>query len=122
VAIAESEFAWPEFVTLYLRLLKGFEMPSWVILFSAIEVFALPVVGVFALAMSKLADGPTAHIAQRWFLGILLAVTLITCRTVIVLGPCWFAHTATLGFLIVGALLTPDRASMSDRDIATSWR
>ncbi len=97
-------------------------MPSWVLLFSAVEVFSLPLIGSAALALSKLTSGSTARVAERWFLGILLAVTLITCRTVIVFDACWLVHTATLGMMIVGALLLPDRESLDQRRVVDSWR
>lgn len=96
-------------------------MPLWVNLFTAIEIFALPIIGSVVLGLSKLTAGPTARVAERWFLGVLLAVTLITCRTVIVHDPCWFVHTATLGFMIVGALLLPDRESLGHRRFAETW-
>jgi hypothetical protein len=97
-------------------------MPTWTLLLSFVEFFSLPIIGSSALALSKFTAGPSARIAERWFLGILLAVTLITCRTVIVLGPCWFAHTATLGLMIVGALYLPDRDSLDQRRFVETWR
>jgi hypothetical protein len=96
-------------------------MPIWMLLFQAIEIFSLPLVGSVALAWSKFAMGPTARVAERWFLGVLLAVTVITCRTVIVHDPCWFVHTATLGLMIVGALLLPDRESIGHRRFVETW-
>jgi hypothetical protein len=97
-------------------------MPTWMLLLSVIEFISLPMIGSLALALSKLTAGPNARVAERWFLGILLAVTLITCRTVIVLGPCWFAHTATLGLMIVGALFLPDREAIDQRRVTPNWR
>jgi len=97
-------------------------MPTWMLLFSAIEFFSLPLIGSFALALSKMTAGENARIAERWFLGILLAVTLITCRTVIVLGPCWFTHTATLGMMIVGSLFLPNRETIDQRRFVANWR
>jgi len=96
-------------------------MPTWMLLFSVIEFFSLPIIGLVALSLSKFTEGPTARIAERWFLGVLLAVTLITCRTVIVLGPCWFAHTATLGLMIVGSMYFPDRESIVRKRIVGQW-
>jgi hypothetical protein len=97
-------------------------MPSWVLFFTVIEFFSLPAIGAIALTLSKVTAGDSARIAERWFLGVLLAVTLITCRTVIVLDNCWLAHTATLGFMIVGALLVPSRDSLDQRRTAVTWR
>jgi len=97
-------------------------MPTWALLLTAAESLSLPVIGFAVLAMSKLAVGPTARLAERWFLGILFAVTLITCQTVISSGPCWFAHTATLGLMIIGALLVPNRDAIESRRIVTTYR
>ena len=96
-------------------------MPNWMVLLSVIEIVSLPLIGSIALALSKLASGETARVAERWFLGVLLAVTLITCRTVIMHGDCWFAHTATLGLMVVGALLLPDRETLDQRRIIETW-
>lgn len=96
-------------------------MPIWMHLLSAIEIFSLPIIGSVALGWSKLAVGVTARVAERWFLGVLLAVTVITCRTVMVHDPCWFIHTATLGLMIVGALLLPDRESLGHRRFIETW-
>ncbi len=84
-------------------------------LFVAIEVFTLPIVGMFVLTLSKITTGALAQLTERWFLGVLIAVTLITCRTVIKADPCWFAHTATLGLMIIGSLLLPNRQSLASR-------
>jgi len=97
-------------------------MSIWALLFSLIEVFSLPIVGSVALGLSKLTSGDAARVAEHWFLGVLLAVTLITCRTVIVLDHCWLVHTVTLGTMIVGALLLPDRESMDQRRVIGNWR
>ncbi|MGV3485294.1 MAG: hypothetical protein ACO1RT_12815 [Planctomycetaceae bacterium] len=94
-------------------------MPSWML---CIETLALPLIGSVALGLSKLTHGPMARISEQWFLGVLLAVTLITCRTVISAGECWLAHTSTLGLMIVGSLLLPDRDSLLQRRITQSWR
>ncbi len=84
-------------------------------LFLAIEIFTLPMLGLFVLTLSKVTTGPMAQLAERWFLGVLVAVTLITCRTVIKADPCWFAHTATLGLMVIGSLLLPNRAALASR-------
>jgi len=97
-------------------------MSIWALLFSFIEFFSLPIVGAVALGLSKLTSGATARVAEHWFLGVLLAVTLITCRTVIVLDHCWLVHTATLGMMIVGALLLPSRESLDQRRVVGNWR
>jgi hypothetical protein len=97
-------------------------MSNWSLMISFVEVFSLPIVGSVALALSKLTSGSAVRVAEHWFFGVLLAVTLITCRTVIVLDPCWLVHTATLGLMIVGALLLPDRESMDQRRVVGTWR
>lgn len=101
---------------------KDLDMSTWVLLFSFVEVMSLPIVGSVALGLSKLTSGPAARVAEHWFLGVLLAVTLITCRTVIMLDACWLVHTSTLGFMIVGALLLPDRESLDQRRFVGNWR
>jgi len=93
-------------------------MPLWIVLFNAIEAFSLPLIGVIVLCLSKLTSGPSARIAERWFLGVLFAVTVITCRTVIFQDDCWFVHTGTLAFMTVGALLLPGRESLGQRRVA----
>jgi hypothetical protein len=90
-------------------------MPAWLIVLTCLEAFALPLLGSLALASSKLTLGKSAQAAQNWFIGILVAVTLITCRTVITSDRCWLLHTATLSLMVVGALLLPDRQTLEDR-------
>ncbi len=97
-------------------------MPSLMLLVSAVEVFSLPFIAISAIALSKLTHGETARTAERGFLGVLLAVTLITCRTVICVDPCWLVHTATLGLMIVAALLLPNRAAFEGRRVAADWQ
>lgn len=90
-------------------------MPLWVQWIGMLEAFSLPVIGAISLASSKLLTGPAARAAERWFLGILLAVTVITCRTVMLSGECWLIHTTTLSMMFVGALLLPDRRDLAAR-------
>ncbi|TVP99350.1 MAG: hypothetical protein EA381_09955 [Planctomycetaceae bacterium] len=97
-------------------------MPVWVQWIGLLEAVSLPVIGTVSLAASKLLVGPLALAAERWFLGILLAVTVITCRTVILSGECWLVHTATLAMMFVGALLLPDRRSLAERRVAGAPR
>jgi predicted ABC-type sugar transport system permease subunit len=71
-------------------------MPPWLSVFSFMEVLSLPILAALSLGVSKMTIGATAQAARRWFFGVLVAVTLITCRTVITLDPCWLTHTTTL--------------------------
>ncbi len=95
-------------------------MSSWSVMMTAFENISLPLLGLIVLGMSKLTTGETARIAEQWFIGVLLAITVITCRTVIVHDECWLAHTATLGLMVVGALLFPNRESLSQRRVAAA--
>lgn len=97
-------------------------MPQGISLFELVEAFALPLIGMASLASSKLLDGAAARAAERWFLGVLLAVTVITCRTVIVSADSWLMHTATLSMMFVGALLLPDRRALAERRLPASTR
>jgi len=97
-------------------------MAQWLTVMSLFEVLSLPLLAAFSLATSKLTVGATALAARRWFFGVLIAVTLITCRTVITCDPCWLTHTATLSMLFVGALLVPDRETFEERRIAATSR
>jgi hypothetical protein len=97
-------------------------MPPWLSVFSFMEVLSLPILAALSLGVSKMTIGATAQAARRWFFGVLVAVTLITCRTVITLDPCWLTHTTTLSMLFVGALLLPDRESFEERRIASTTR
>lgn len=97
-------------------------MPAWMTLLTLLEAFALPTLGSAALVASKLTLGPAAQAAQRWFLGMLVAVTLITCRTVITSDDCWLLHTATLSLMVVGALLLPDRDALEQRRLSPTAR
>lgn len=90
-------------------------MPLWITLLSCFETLALPLLGLAALVISKLTVGPAAQVAQQWFIGVLAAVTLITCRTVITSDTLWLLHTATLSVMVVGALLVPDRDALDRR-------
>ncbi|MFM2003735.1 MAG: hypothetical protein RI963_3161 [Planctomycetota bacterium] len=85
-----------------------------------IETFALPCIGVVALTISKLLVGTAAVAAQRWFLSVLVAVTMITCWTVIQSGEHWLSHTATLAMMFLGAVLVPDRVALAQRRITKS--
>ncbi|HBJ36455.1 MAG TPA: hypothetical protein DDZ51_17235 [Planctomycetaceae bacterium] len=97
-------------------------MPPWLTVFNFLEVLSLPILAALSLGVSKLTVGATAQAARRWFFGVLVAVTLITCRTVITLDPCWLTHTTTLSMLFVGALLVPDRESFEERRSADTAR
>lgn len=97
-------------------------MPQWLSVLSFLEVLSLPILAALSLGASKLTVGATAQAARRWFFGVLVAVTLITCRTVITLDPCWLTHTTTLSMLFVGALLLPDRESFEERRVADNAR
>jgi len=97
-------------------------MPPWMTLLTLVETFSLPILAMLTLAASKLTVGATAQAARRWFFGVLVAVTLITCRTVINCDSCWLTHTATLSMMFVGALLVPDRESLENRRIADATR
>jgi hypothetical protein len=95
-------------------------MPQWLSIVSCLEVFALPILATMTLGVSKLTVGATARAARRWFVGVLVAVTLITCRTVITCDPCWLTHTTTLSMLFVGGLLVPDRETFEEKRVANS--
>lgn len=97
-------------------------MPAWMTLLTLLEAFAVPLLGAAALVVSKLTLGLLAQAAQRWFLGTLVAVTLITCHTVITSGPYWLLHTATLSMMVVGSLLLPDRDSLEQRRTTATAR
>jgi hypothetical protein len=97
-------------------------MPLWMTLLTLCEAFTLPIIGSVALATSKLTVGGSAQAAQRWFLGVLVAVTLVTCRTVISCDPCWLLHTATLAMMVVGSLLLPDRQMLAQRRLSHTPR
>lgn len=93
-------------------------MPLWMTLLTLCEAFSLPVIGSIALASSKLTVGVSAQAAQRWFLGVLVAVTLVTCRTVISCDPCWLLHTTTLAMMVVGSMVLPDRQTVQQRRLS----
>jgi hypothetical protein len=97
-------------------------MPLWMTLLTFCEAFTLPLLGSVALVTSKLTAGSSAEAAQRWFVGVLVAVTLITCRTVITSDSCWLLHTATLSMMVVGALLLPDRQTLQERRVSQATR
>lgn len=97
-------------------------MPQWLSFVGYLELLALPMLAVMSLGASKLTVGATAQAARRWFIGVLVAVTLITCRTVITCDPSWLTHTTTLSMLFVGALLVPDREAFEDRRVADTAR
>ncbi len=82
---------------------------------SLVETGLLPFLGLATLFGSKLVSGPWARTAERGFFGVLIAVAIITCRTVVTLDDCWLLHTSTLGVMIVGALSIPDRDSFDHR-------
>ena len=94
-------------------------MPAWMTLLTFFDAFALPLIGCLALASSKLTRGATAEAAQRWFVGVLVAVTCITCHTVTTSASPWLLHTVTLSMMVVGALLLPDREALEQRRPAT---
>lgn len=97
-------------------------MPNWIALVMLLETFALPIVGGMAVLASKLTVGATAQAARHWFIGALVAVTVITCRTVINSDPHWLVHTTTLSMMFVGGLLLPDRQTLCERRFAAVSR
>lgn len=90
-------------------------MPLWLSLLNILEAFSLPLLASLTLGISKLTIGATAQAARRWFIGVLVAVTLITCRTVVNCDPSWLMHTVAVSMLFVGAILIPDRESFATR-------
>lgn len=75
-------------------------------------VFIVPVIGAFALFSAKLAQGDSIPKAQRRFLTCLVAVTLLTVRTVMYCDECWLIHMLTLAGMVVGAMALPDQESV----------
>jgi hypothetical protein len=71
------------------------------------DAIMLPFIGCVALMVAKFADGEAAPWAERQFFAVLLVVTLVTLRTVITCDEVWLVHTATLGSMVVGALVIP---------------
>lgn len=94
-------------------------MPLWLTLLNIVEAFSLPLLASLTLGVSKLTVGATAQAARRWFVGVLVAVTLITCRTVVTCDPTWLMHTVAVSMLFVGALAIPDRESFSDHRLVS---
>ncbi len=94
-------------------------MPLWLSLVNVLEAFSLPLLASLTLGVSKLTVGATAQAARRWFVGVLVAVTLITCRTVVTCDPSWLMHTVAVSMLFVGALLIPDRESVTARRLTS---
>ena len=72
-----------------------------------IDAIVMPLIGAIALLLAKLSQGDAARWAERRFFVTLVVITLVTLRTVIVCNEFWLVHTATLGTLIVGALVIP---------------
>ena len=74
----------------------------------------LPLIAGVTLVIAKLSRGEAARRAERQFLATLVVMTMITLRTVITCDDVWLVHTATLGIMIVGALVIPSQeASMA---------
>lgn len=74
----------------------------------------LPLIAGATLVIAKLSRGEAARRAERQFLATLVVMTMITLRTVITCDDVWLVHTATLGIMIVGALVIPSQeASMA---------
>ncbi|MEO1614525.1 MAG: hypothetical protein AAFV88_01665 [Planctomycetota bacterium] len=76
---------------------------------SCLDCFALPLLGLWALLATKLAVGPELRRAERRFLFALVIISLVTLRTVIRLDDAWLIHTSTLGLMIIGVFVLPDR-------------
>ncbi len=82
-------------------------MPDLPQITAIMDVFLLPVMASLALALAKFTHGQAARWAERQFFAALLVITLVTVRTVIMCDETWLLHTATLGIMIVGALVIP---------------
>ncbi|TWT82880.1 hypothetical protein CA13_43430 [Planctomycetes bacterium CA13] len=70
-----------------------------------VDAIILPIVALSVLFLSKVSYGDLAKWAERQFLTVLAVMTLVTLRTVIRCDDAWLIHTATLGIMIVGALV-----------------
>lgn len=70
---------------------------------------ALPIFGIGSLLASRLASGPSARHAQRFFIAALALVTMVTLRTVIQCELAWLPHMMTLMIMIVGAVVVPSQ-------------
>ena len=81
-----------------------FDLPQFT---EIIDAIVMPLIGAIALLLAKLSQGDAARWAERQFFAALVVITLVTLRTVIVCNEFWLVHTATLGTLIVGALVIP---------------
>jgi hypothetical protein len=75
------------------------------------DAFMLPLMGSVTLMFAKLTSGDTARWAERQFLAALLVITIATIRTVILCDENWLLHTATLGTIIIAALIVPGSES-----------
>ncbi|MFK8111034.1 MAG: hypothetical protein AB8B91_02465 [Rubripirellula sp.] len=71
------------------------------------DAIILPLIGGLALLVAKLSQGESKRWAERQFFVVLVAITLVTLRTVIHCDEVWLVHTTTLASMIVGSLVIP---------------
>jgi membrane protein CcdC involved in cytochrome C biogenesis len=71
------------------------------------DAIILPLIGGIALLIAKFSQGESRRWAERQFFIVLVAITLVTLRTVIKCDEFWLVHTTTLGTMIVGSLVIP---------------
>lgn len=74
-----------------------------------VSIFLIPCLGAGALISAKLATGDRVDRARRRFMTCLVAITLLTVRTVVVCDECWLIHMMTLAGMVVGAMALPDQ-------------
>ncbi len=84
-------------------------MPEISYLINLLDAVVMPLVALATLALAKFSQGEAARRAERQFLAMLLVMTVITLRTVITCDDAWLIHTATLGTMIVSALVVPSQ-------------
>ena len=75
------------------------------------DAVLMPMIGCMALVGAKLGIGDTARVAQRFFFGTLLVITVVTLRTVITCDEAWLVHTSSLATLIIGSLVIPSQTA-----------
>ncbi len=86
-------------------------MPDLPQITAIMDAVLLPLMGSITLMFAKLTSGEAARWAERQFFAALLVITVATIRTVILCDECWLLHTATLGTIIIAALVVPGSES-----------
>jgi hypothetical protein len=71
------------------------------------DAIILPLIGALALLLAKFRVGDAARMHERQFLAVLVVISIVTLRTVIYCEEVWLIHTASLGSLIIAAMMIP---------------